>query len=108
MDTTSVKMQKMRHIRHPSSPYFQRKCLNNYKLVKILPSPSAAYNYFLYLSKFRESGDFQPPSLVVRQVEVESVHLVHRHGIQKKVNLIFSVEVPGHIEMHSTPGIPGC
>ena len=52
--------------------------------------------------------DFQPPSRVINQMELQLVHLVHRHHVDVVLHKLLVVEVACHIKHHATPRMVGC
>ncbi len=51
--------------------------------------------------------DLQPPALVLRQVPVEPVQLVRRHGVEVALDELDIEEVPAHVQVEPPPGEPG-
>ena len=59
---------------------------------------------------FREAGiflDFEPPARVVDEVELEFVHLIHRHHVDVFLHKVFVVKIACHVEHHAAPGMVG-
>ena len=59
---------------------------------------------------FREAGiflDFEPPARVVDEVELELVHLIHRHHVDVFLHKVFVVEIACHVEHHAAPRVVG-
>ena len=63
-----------------------------------------------YTRNFREcfaSRNLQTPPLVIREVQVQSVHLVRRQQIHHRLDLIDGVEGTHNVHAQSTPREPG-
>ena len=54
--------------------------------------------------EFRILMNLQSPSLVIRQVEVQTVELVQRQDIDESAQIRGGEEVPRDVHMHSAPG----
>ena len=50
--------------------------------------------------------DVDPPALVVREVQVQAVHLVHRREVYVPLHVGYGKEVPRHIEEDAAPLVP--
>ncbi|KAH3867027.1 hypothetical protein DPMN_030152 [Dreissena polymorpha] len=60
------------------------------------------------LGEFRQSVDLQSPSLVIREVEMQNVHLVHRHDINETLDVINRMKISSDVKMHSPPAVARC
>ena len=59
---------------------------------------------------FREAGiflDFEAPARVVDEVELEFVHLIHRHHVDVFLHKVFVVKIACHVEHHASPRVVG-
>ena len=58
------------------------------------------------LGEQRESRDLDPPTLVVREVQVQDVGLVEAQDVDDPLHLGHVEEATGHVEGESPPGVP--
>ena len=58
----------------------------------------------IYISQLWQRGNFEPPALVVRQMQMKGVHLVHGHDFEKTNDKVFVKEVASDIEHQSAVG----
>ena len=84
-----------------------------YHLLDFLLSVETAEALFVLAcprSDFREARiflDFEAPARVVDEVELEFVHLIHRHHVDVFLHKVFVVKIACHVEHHAAPGMVG-
>ena len=82
-----------------SSDFFPVKDL---RIVGIIVIYQSFFSFRTDFHQFGELFNFNSPSLIIRQVPVENVHLVHGKHVDKLVYIIYRSEIPAWIEHHST------
>ena len=63
--------------------------------VRLAPGP--------VFGQLRIAADLDPPTLIVGQVQMQSVELVEGHAVDERLYLVDRKEVTGHVEHHAAP-----